>query len=441
MPTVELLMPKLGESIIEATILTWNKQVGDTVEVDEAVLEIATDKVDSEVPSEVAGTITKILFQEGDVVPVGEAVALIDTGGGTSAPEAAPAAEAPKAEVVQEVQETVTAAASQVQAPVVAASEGSRFYSPLVMSMAKEEGISMQELESVPGTGKDGRVTKNDMQAYLANRGKAAAAPTATVSAPIEAKPTIKVEEKVAPAKPVATGNVEIVEMDRMRKMIAKHMVGSVQTSPHVTTFVEADVTNIVNWRNKVKGEFQKREGEKITFTPIFMEAVAQALKEFPYVNCSLDGEHIILKKDINIGMATALPSGNLIVPVIKNCDQLNLVGITKKVNDLANRARENKLKPDETTGGTYTLTNVGSFGNVMGTPIINQPQVGILAVGSIQKKPVVLETEHGDVIAVRHMMFLSHSYDHRIVDGAMGGRFVKRVADLLEGFDVNRSI
>lgn len=441
MPTVELLMPKLGESIIEATILTWNKQVGDTVEVDEAVLEIATDKVDSEVPSEVAGTITKILFQEGDVVPVGEAVALIDTGGGDSAPQAAPAKEAPKAELVEQVQETVTAAASQVEAPVASASEGSRFYSPLVMSMAREEGVSMQELERVPGTGKDGRVTKNDMQAYLANRGQAAAAPTPAPSAPAESKATVKVEEKVAPAKPVASGNVEIVEMDRMRKMIAKHMVSSKQTSPHVTTFVEADVTNIVNWRNKVKGEFQKREGEKITFTPIFIEAVAQALKEFPYVNCSLDGEHIILKKDINIGMATALPSGNLIVPVIKNCDQLNLVGITKKVNDLANRARENKLKPDETTGGTYTLTNVGSFGNVMGTPIINQPQVGILAVGSIQKKPVVLETEHGDVIAVRHMMFLSHSYDHRIVDGAMGGRFVKRVADLLEGFDVNRSI
>jgi len=437
MPTVELLMPKLGESIIEATILTWNKQVGDKVEVDEAVLEIATDKVDSEVPSEVAGTITKILFNEGDVVPVGEAVALIDTGGETVASEVESSNEAPKKEVLEQVQETLTTATMQVQSPNISASEGSRFYSPLVMSMAKEEGVSMQELENIPGTGKDGRVTKNDMQEYLSSK-KDKPAPAVIPNPPAQEKEKTK---EVALTKPVAAGNVEIVEMDRMRKMIAKHMVHSKETSPHVTTFVEADVTNIVNWRNKIKGEFQKREGEKITFTPIFMEAVAQALKEFPYVNCSLDGEHIILKKDINIGMATALPSGNLIVPVIKNCDQLNLVGITKKVNDLANRARENKLKPDETTGGTYTLTNVGSFGNVMGTPIINQPQVGILAVGSIQKKPVVMETEHGDVIAIRHMMFLSHSYDHRIVDGAMGGRFVKRVADLLEGFDINRTI
>ena len=437
MPTVELLMPKLGESIIEATILAWNKQVGDTVEVDEAVLEIATDKVDSEVPSEVAGTITKILFSEGDVVPVGEAVALIDTGGETVASEVESSTETPKNDVHEPVQETLTETTKQVQSSNISASEGSRFYSPLVMSMAKEEGVSMQELENIPGTGKDGRVTKNDMQEYLSSKNHKPA-PAVIPNPPAQEKEKIK--EPVL-TKPVATGNVEIVEMDRMRKMIAKHMVHSKETSPHVTTFVEADVTNIVNWRNKIKGEFQKREGEKITFTPIFMETVAQALKEFPYVNCSLDGEHIILKKDINIGMATALPSGNLIVPVIKNCDQLNLVGITKKVNDLANRARENKLKPDETTGGTYTLTNVGSFGNVMGTPIINQPQVGILAVGSIQKKPVVMETEHGDVIAIRHMMFLSHSYDHRIVDGAMGGRFVKRVADLLEGFDINRTI
>jgi 2-oxoglutarate dehydrogenase E2 component (dihydrolipoamide succinyltransferase) len=437
MPTVELLMPKLGESIIEATILAWNKKVGDTVEVDEAVLEIATDKVDSEVPSEVAGTITKILFSEGDVVPVGEAVALIDTGGETIAIEVESSTEAPKNDVHEPVQETLTEATKQVQSSNISASEGSRFYSPLVMSMAKEEGISMQELEEIPGTGKDGRVTKSDMQEYLSRKSHKPA-PSVTPNPAAQEKERIK---EPALTKPVTTGNVEIIEMDRMRKMIAKHMVHSKETSPHVTTFVEADVTNIVNWRNKIKGEFQKREGEKITFTPIFMEAVAQALKEFPYVNCSLDGEHIILKKDINIGMATALPSGNLIVPVIKNCDQLNLVGITKKVNDLANRARENKLKPDETTGGTYTLTNVGSFGNVMGTPIINQPQVGILAVGSIQKKPVVMETEHGDVIAIRHMMFLSHSYDHRIVDGAMGGRFVKRVADLLEGFDINRTI
>ncbi|MFT6013251.1 MAG: 2-oxoglutarate dehydrogenase E2 component (dihydrolipoamide succinyltransferase) [Chitinophagales bacterium] len=438
MPTVELLMPKLGESIIEATILTWNKQVGDTVEVDEAVLEIATDKVDSEVPSEVAGKITKLLFEEGDVVPVGSAVALIETEGGESAVET-PSAAAPVQSTIQKVEETVEVAQAQVQTESINSSEGSRFYSPLVMSMAKEEGIAMQELESIPGTGKEGRVTKSDMQGYLQNRGQANI-PVQEATAPIQTPKTVKVEQTAAPSV-AYTGNVEVVQMDRMRKMIAKHMINSVQTSPHVTTFVEADVTNLVKWRNKVKAEFQKREGEKITFTPIFIEAVAKALKEFPYVNCSLDGDNIILKKDINIGMAAALPSGNLIVPVIKNCDQLNLVGITKKVNDLANRARQNKLKPDETTGGTYTLTNVGSFGNVMGTPIINQPQVGILAVGSIQKKPVVLETEDGDVIAIRHMMFLSHSYDHRIVDGAMGGRFVKRVAELLEGFDANRTL
>ena len=305
--------------------------------------------------------------------------------------------------------------------------------------MAKEEDISMQELESIAGSGKDGRVTKRDMQSFLQNKGVSIQPVPEQSQAQVNPTPPVKVDEKTS--EKTHTGNIEIVAMDRMRKMIAKHMVNSVQTSPHVTTFVEADVTNIVNWRNKVKNNFQEREGEKITFTPIFIEAVAKALREFPYVNCSLDGENIILKNDINIGMAAALPSGNLIVPVIKNCDQLNLVGITKKVNDLAQRARENKLKPDETTGGTYTLTNVGSFGNVMGTPIINQPQVGILAVGSIQKKPVVLETENGDVIAIRHMMFLSHSYDHRIVDGAMGGRFVKRVADLLESFDTNRVI
>lgn len=439
MPTVELLMPKLGESIIEATILTWNKQVGDNVEVDEAVLEIATDKVDSEVPSEVAGKITKLLFEEGDVVPVGTAVAIIETEGGEDSQQSS-SQDAPAESAVEAVQETVEVAKAQVHSESINQSEGSRFYSPLVMSMAKEEDVSMQELESISGTGKDGRVTKYDMQSFLANRNSSKSEVKTSESPRTAITPTVKNEEKVTSTISHA-GNVEVVEMDRMRKMIAKHMVNSVQTSPHVTTFVEADVTNIVNWRNKVKESFLKQEGEKITFTPIFMEAVARALKEFPYVNCSLDGENIILKKDINIGMAAALPSGNLIVPVIKNCDQLNLVGITKKVNDLANRARQNKLKPDETTGGTYTLTNVGTFGNVMGTPIINQPQVGILAVGSIQKKPVVLETENGDVIAIRHMMFLSHSYDHRIVDGAMGGRFVKRVADLLEGFDVNRTL
>ncbi len=445
MPTVELLMPKLGESIIEATILTWNKQVGDSVAVDESVLEIATDKVDSEVPSEVAGKITKLLFNEGDVVPVGEAVAIIETEGGaskTSEPEETQTSPL----IVKEVENTVQQAVETVQTESVVNSEGSRFYSPLVLNIAKEENISMSELETVPGTGKDGRVTKDDLKIYLKGdptkvyriKGQIQAKPTSGAPVQSGAPTSTKTNQTSGTA---ASGNVEVIEMDRMRKMISKHMVNSVQTSPHVTTFVEADVTNMVNWRNKIKDDFLKREGEKITFTPIFMEIIAKVLKEFPYVNCSLDGDNIILKKDINLGMAAALPSGNLIVPVIKNIDQLNLMGITKKVNDLAKRARAGKLKPDETAGGTYTLTNVGSFGNLMGTPIINQPQVGILAVGSIQKKPVVLETPEGDVIAIRHMMFLSHSYDHRIVDGAMGGRFVKRVADLLEQFDINREI
>lgn len=441
MPTVELLMPKMGESIMEATILTWNKQVGDSVAVDEAVLEIATDKVDSEVPSEVAGTIVKLLYNEGDVVAVGAAVALIDTGGeGSAAPESTKAQELSiKPEVsAAKIEAQIT---EQVESQVsVQNSDTNRFYSPLVMSMAKEENISMSELESIPGTGKDGRLTKSDMQEYLASgrRIKATTGAAPSSGAPIVSE--VPANNKVSSPSVTSSGNVEIIEMDRMRKMISKHMTHSKQTSAHVTTFVEADVTNLVNWRNRIKGAFEKREGTKITFTPIFIEAVSQALKEFPYVNCSIEGDYIHLKKDINIGMATALPNGNLIVPVIKNCDQLNLVGITKQVNDLAERARNNKLKPDETSGGTYTLTNVGSFGNVMGTPIINQPQVGILAVGSIQKKPVVLETKDGDVIAIRHMMFLSHSYDHRIVDGAMGGKFVRRVADLLEQFDGNRS-
>ncbi|MCB0510284.1 MAG: 2-oxo acid dehydrogenase subunit E2 [Bacteroidetes bacterium] len=442
MPTVELLMPKMGESIMEATILTWNKQVGDSVAVDEAVLEIATDKVDSEVPSEVAGTIVKLLYKEGDVVAVGAAVALISTGGDDSSSQESTSVE----EVSVKPEVSAASLETEINAQVAKQdslqnSDANRFYSPLVMSMAKEENISMSELESIPGTGKDGRLTKTDMQSYLASdrRIKSKVEIKSQGGAPVNTSSPVS----AAVSSPVtsASANVEIVEMDRMRKMIAKHMVDSVHTSPHVTTFVEADVTNIVNWRNKVKDEFKKREGENITFTPIFMEVVAQVLREFPYVNCSIEGENIVLKKDINLGMAAALPSGNLIVPVIKNCDQLNLMGITKKVNDLANRARLGKLKPEETSGGTYTLTNVGSFGNVMGTPIINQPQVGILAVGSIQKKPVVLETKDGDVIAIRHMMFLSHSYDHRIVDGAMGGKFVRRVADLLEQFDINRTI
>lgn len=439
MPVVKLLMPKMGESIMEATILNWLKKEGDKVDADEPVLEIATDKVDSEVPSEVSGTITKILFEEGDVVAVGEAVAEIETEGNG---ETTPSADEPSSLIeetpVAAVEKTVEIASQTVAAPVQISNNGNgRFYSPLVKNIAQQENISQEELDSIAGTGKDGRVTKHDMFQFLENRSASPATKTIvedkTVSTP------------VAKSSPVATssvnGNVEIIEMDRMRKLIAKNMVDSKHTSAHVTSFVEADVTNIVKWRDKVKKSFQEKEGEKITFTPIFMEAVAKALKDFPFVNASIDGTNIVVKKDINLGMATALPSGNLIVPVIKNADQLNLVGLTKKVNDLANRARNNKLKPEEIEGGTYTLTNVGTFGNVMGTPIIQQPQVGILAVGAIKKKPAVLELPEGDVIAIRHMMFLSHTYDHRLVDGALGGQFVRKVADYLEQFDINREI
>lgn len=433
-------MPKMGESITEATILKWLKQEGDTVEVDETVLEIATDKVDSEVPASQAGVIQKILFQEGDVVEVGKAIAMIDTGGdgATAAPTAAPekvaAAPAPAANKV--VAETVTATVE------VSNAESNRFYSPLVLNIARKESIPMAELEAISGTGKDGRVTKKDILSYIdggrkaASNGQAATAAPAASSAPAAAP-------KAEPARPAisVSGNVEIIEMDRMRKVIADHMVMSKDTSAHVTSFVEADVTNLVMWRNKMKDKFQKREGEKLTFTPIFIEAVAKALKDFPWVNASIDGKNVIVRKDLNIGMATALPSGNLIVPVIKGADQYNLVGLAKQVNRLATAARDNKLKPDDIQGGTFTLSNVGTFGNLMGTPIINQPQVAILAVGAIKKKPVVVETPAGDTIGIRHMMFLSHSYDHRIVDGAMGGSFVKRVADYLEAFDPERDI
>jgi 2-oxoglutarate dehydrogenase E2 component (dihydrolipoamide succinyltransferase) len=441
MPVVELIMPKMGESIMEATILKWLKKEGDTVEADESVLEIATDKVDSEVPASLGGVITKILFNEGDVVAVGKAVALIDTGGNSSTPQPAQATEA-KAPAQAE-----PAMAAKVAEPVLAqtqeySSNGSdRFYSPLVMSIAREEKISMSELEKVPGSGKDQRVTKADILAYLQNRGSQPAAALATQPV-VQSAPAAQPEVIKATAAPISvSGNVEIVEMDRMRKLIADHMVRSKHTSPHVTSFVEADVTELVLWRNKVKDGFQKRENEKITFTPIFIEAVAKALKEFPYVNSSVDGSKIIVRKDLNIGMATALPSGNLIVPVIKGADQLSLTGITKQVNRLADSARKGKLKPEDIEGGTFTISNVGTFGNLMGTPIINQPQVAILATGVVKKKPVVLETPSGDVIAIRHMMFLSLSYDHRIVDGAMGGSFLRRIADLLEQFDGTREI
>lgn len=435
----ELIMPKMGESVAEATIIKWLKEEGETVELEEPVLEIATDKVDSEVPSPVEGKLVKRLFNEDDVVQVGKAIAIIETDGdAASAPASAPAAEPtpePAAVAEERVQEAVAAASSATEIPKNSDSE--RFYSPLVRSIAQKEGIGFEELESIPGTGQDGRVTKKDMLNYVKNRGKAATPATAiAATAPAAKAAPVKPAGKVA----MMPGD-EIEEMDRMRKLIAHHMVESKQTSPHVTSYVEADVTNLVNWRNKIKNDFMAREGEKMTFTPLLIEAIVKAIKDFPNINISVDGDNLIKRKNINIGMAAALPSGNLIVPVIKNADQLNLVGLTAKVNDLANRARANKLSPDEIQGGTYTITNVGTFGNVMGTPIINQPQVAIMAVGAIRKKPAVIETEYGDMIGIRHMMFLSHSYDHRVVDGALGGMFVRRVADYLEQFDVNREI
>ncbi len=440
MAKVELIMPKMGESIMEATILNWTKSVGDTIDLDETVLEIATDKVDSEIPSPVAGVLSEIMFDVDAVVPIGTVIAIIATEGESASPTPSPAvAEAP-AEAAPAVQAKVAAVSSATVATpskVVSTGDSKRFYSPLVKNIAASEGIALAELESVPGSGANGRVTKKDMLAYVANRSGAPAAQSFAASNTVSAP-------KAAPAAASsvnASGNVEIIEMDRMRKLIADHMVMSKHTSPHVTSFVEADVTNLVNWRNSVKGEFIKSHGEKITFTPIFIEAVVKAIKDYPGVNASVDGTSIILKKDINIGMAAALPSGNLIVPVIKNADTLNMVGLTKKVNELAGKARSNKLAPAEVQGGTFTLTNVGTFGNVMGTPIINQPQVAILAVGAIRKKPAVVETEYGDVIAIRQMMFLSLSYDHRVVDGMLGGSFLRRVADYLEQFDVDQKI
>lgn len=440
MAQVELIMPKMGESVAEATITNWLKEVGDTIEADEAVVEIATDKVDSEVPSTSEGILIKKLFNEGDVVQVGQAIAIIGSEGDTAEPVASstPAA-APAAEVA------TTPTIASVSTEKITASSSNKFFSPLVRSIAEKEGISIAELESINGTGAEGRVTKKDILNYLPNRsnGQVAAQPTVASTPAPAAAPQVE-KSAAAPVKkasvPVMEGD-EIIEMDRMRKLISEHMVMSKHTSPHVTSYVEADVTNIVMWRNKVKDKFQKQENEKITFTPIFMEAIVKAIKDFPMINVSVDGDNIIKRKNINLGMATALPSGNLIVPVIKNADQLNLVGITKQVNGLANKARNNKLAPDDIQGGTYTVTNVGTFGNVMGTPIINQPQVAILALGSIRKIPAVIETPQGDAIAIRHKMFLSHAYDHRVVDGALGGMFVRRVADYLEEFDVNREI
>ncbi len=433
MARFELKLPKMGESVAEATITNWLKNVGETIEADEAVLEIATDKVDSEVPSEVSGTLTEILFNVDDVVKVGQTIAIIETEGGAVA---APKAEATPA-VVAEVAKTVEVAAA-VSAPADF-SGSDKFFSPLVKNIAKEEGVSVAELEAINGTGKDGRVTKNDILEYVKNRGNQPVAAPAVVEAPKAAAPQAATSTKAVPVS--VNGGDEIVEMDRMRKLISGYMVQSKQTSAHVQSFIEVDVTNIVKWRDKVKNAFEKREGEKLTFTPIFMEAVAKALRDFPGMNISVDGDYIIKKKNINLGMAAALPNGNLIVPVIKNADQLNLVGMAKAVNDLGNRAKAGKLKPDDTQGGTYTVTNVGTFGSVFGTPIINQPQVGILALGAIRKVPAVIETPEGDFIGIRQKMFLSHSYDHRVVDGALGGSFVKRVADYLEAWDINRDI
>jgi 2-oxoglutarate dehydrogenase E2 component (dihydrolipoamide succinyltransferase) len=452
MAQVELVMPKMGESIMEATILKWLKKEGDTIAADESVLEIATDKVDSEVPSSYAGTLIKILYKEGEVVAVGKPIAIIGTGGETAVQSAAPAA-APATPAPQPVAAAPQAAPVSVAASVAPASNGqnngsaNRFYSPLVLNIARNEQISMVELEQIAGTGKENRVTKADILNYVTQRSNAPAA-VATVAAPVAAP----VQPVATPAPAVAApkaeevvaevnygNNVEIIEMDRMRKRIAENMVASKRISAHVTSFVEADVTNMVLWRDKVKKEFEKRENEKITFTPLFVEAVTKALKDFPKVNASVVGDKIIVKRDLNIGMATALPSGNLIVPVIKNADQYNLVGLTKRVNDLANRARNNKLKTEDIEAGTFTISNVGTFGNLMGTPIIPQPQVAILATGAIKKKAVVVETPAGDSIAIRHMMFLSLSYDHRIVDGALGGSFLRKIADYLEAFNPNR--
>lgn len=436
----DLIMPKMGESVAEATIIKWVKNEGDKIKIDETVLEIATDKVDSEIPSSFEGILVKKLFKEGDVVQVGTVIAHISS-------DVNATAGAPQAPVAAAVSSSNTSTPAPVKEVAHTTnqdfSQSNKFFSPLVKSIAKEEGISVQELEKINGSGKDGRVTKTDVLSYIPNRGSQ----QATV-----------VEERVEKAaeKPSSNGNGqqtvtfnkpavsmmagdEIIEMDRMRKLIADHMVMSKHVSPHVTSFVEADVTNMVLWREKIKGAFEKREGEKMTFTPLFIEAVAKAIKDYPMINICVDGTNIIKRKNINIGMAAALPSGNLIVPVIKNADEKNLVGLTKNVNDLAKRARANKLAPDDIQGGTFTITNVGGFGNVMGTPIINQPQVAIMATGTIKKKPAVLETPQGDVIAIRHMMFLSLSYDHRVVDGSLGGSFLRRVADYMENFDINR--
>lgn len=448
MAEIEIRLPKMGESVTEATITNWLKNVGDSVAMDEPLVEVATDKVDNELPSEGAGVLIKILFEKDQVAQVGDVIAILSTDGESSV--------APSVKEEAPVVAASAAPAAAVAVPVSTSTEttsipkngtSGKFFSPLVRNIAEKEGITAGELEAISGTGQDGRVTKKDVISYLENRGSA---PT-PVAAPKSAAPAVTAPIMNAPStaafmnvkEPIVLPNPgdEIIEMDRMRKLIADHMVMSVHVSPHVTSYVEADVTNIVKWREKIKNTFKQREGQNITYTPILIEAIVKAIKDFPMINVSVSGTTIIKRKDINIGMATALPSGNLIVPVIKNADQLNLVGITKAVNGLADSARNNKLKPEDIQGGTYTVTNVGSFGNVMGTPIINQPQVAILALGAIRKVPAVIETPEGDFIGIRHKMFLSHSYDHRVVDGALGGQFVRRVADYLESFDPNTTI
>jgi 2-oxoglutarate dehydrogenase E2 component (dihydrolipoamide succinyltransferase) len=439
MAKFELKLPKMGESVAEATITNWLKKVGESIEMDEAVLEIATDKVDSEVPSEVSGVLTEILFNVDDVVQVGQTIAIIETEGGSVSEPVLASIKADVLVTANQIEEQIST--TKVDLNLVSDfSQSDKFFSPLVKNIAAAEGISVAELNNINGTGKEGRITKNDILDFVANRGKVQSS-VSSVQTKDQRPETI---EKISSTKttPVSiNGGDEIVEMDRMRKLISGYMVASLQTSAHVQSFIEVDVTNMVKWRDKVKGTFEKREGEKLTFTPLFMEVVAKTIKDFPGINISVDGDYIIKKKNINLGMAAALPNGNLIVPVIKNADQLNLVGMAKAVNDLAVRAREGKLKPDDTQGGTYTVTNVGTFGSVFGTPIINQPQVGILALGAIRKVPAVIETPEGDFIGIRQKMFLSHSYDHRVVDGALGGSFVKRVAEYLEAWDINREI
>ncbi|MBT4774936.1 MAG: 2-oxo acid dehydrogenase subunit E2 [Crocinitomicaceae bacterium] len=452
MADIEVLLPKMGESVAEATIVKWLKNEGDAIDADESIIEIATDKVDSEVPAPSEGVLIKKLVDEGDVVAVGQVIAVIGseaTIDESSAPSPvelkgndAPISsnDAATNGVSEQIEEALMASVPPMETngAIAKSDDSGRFYSPLVRSIAKKEGILQNELEQIEGSGQNGRVTKKDILAYIPSRSKSIVQKSAINKPPIEVKqPPVTT---TAPKVLSETGD-EVVEMDRMRKLIADHMVNSVKVAPHVTSFVEADVTNIVLWRNKIKNQFLEKYGEKMTFTPIFIDAVAKALTDFPLVNSSINGDQIIIKKNINIGMAAATPSGNLIVPVIRNANQLNLIGLTKQVNDLAGRARLGKLLPDEISGGTYTVSNVGTFGNVMGTPIINQPQSAILALGAIRKKPAVVETEYGDTIVVRHMMFLSHSYDHRNIDGALGGTFVKKVAEYLESFDVNQNI